>query len=90
LASNTGTESFSPDGVPGVGTELPSSGEVSGAGTRTSSLSQMEGLNKSSVNTPIGGWFTTRPESSEGIDCLVVSPEDMMKLKIIEFLLQPP
>jgi hypothetical protein len=89
LASNTGTESFSPDGVPGVGTELPSSGEVSGPGTRTSSLSQMEGLNKSSVNTPIGG-CTTRPESSEGIGCLVVSPEDMMKLKIIEFLLQPP
>jgi hypothetical protein len=31
-----------------------------------------------------------RPESSEAIGCLVVSPEDMMKLKTVEFFLQPP
>jgi hypothetical protein len=36
------------------------------------------------------GWFTTQPEPSEGIGCLIVSSEDMMKLKIIEFSLQPP
>jgi hypothetical protein len=34
------------------------------------------------------GWLAARSESSEGIGCLVVSSEDMMKLKTIEFLLQ--
>jgi hypothetical protein len=29
-----------------------------------------------------------RPESSEGIGCFIVLPEDMMKFKIIELLLQ--
>jgi hypothetical protein len=31
-----------------------------------------------------------RPELSEGIDCLVISPEEMVELKTIELLLQLP
>jgi hypothetical protein len=30
------------------------------------------------------------PKPSEGIDCLIVSLENMMKLETIEFFLQPP
>jgi triacylglycerol esterase/lipase EstA (alpha/beta hydrolase family) len=35
-------------------------------------------------------WFTAQPKPSEGIGCLVVLSEDMMKLETIEFFLQPP
>jgi hypothetical protein len=35
------------------------------------------------------GWFTARSELSEGMDCLIVSSEDMMKLETVEFLLYP-
>jgi hypothetical protein len=31
------------------------------------------------------GWFVARPEPSKGIGCLVVSLEDMMKLKTVKF-----
>jgi hypothetical protein len=36
------------------------------------------------------GWFTARPELVEGIGYLVVSPEDMVELKVVKFLLQLP
>jgi hypothetical protein len=55
LASDAGAGLFSPGGVPGAGTELPSSGEVLGECTRISSLSRIEGFNKSCANTPGGG-----------------------------------
>jgi hypothetical protein len=54
LASSVGARPFSPSGVPGMGTEAPSYGEVPGKCTRTSSSDQIEGLNKSYVNTPRG------------------------------------
>jgi hypothetical protein len=31
--------------------------------------------------------FAARPEPGKGVDCLIVSLEDMMKLKTIELLL---
>jgi hypothetical protein len=43
-----------PDGVLGMGTEVPSSREVPSERTGTSSLSQIEGLNKSYANIPGG------------------------------------
>jgi hypothetical protein len=36
------------------------------------------------------GWFTARPELVKGIGYLVVSPEDMVELKVVKFLLQLP
>jgi hypothetical protein len=36
------------------------------------------------------GQFATWPELGQGVDCLIVSPEDMMKLETIELLLQLP
>jgi hypothetical protein len=35
-------------------------------------------------------WFAAQPKPSEGIICLVVLSEDMMKLETIKFFLQPP
>jgi hypothetical protein len=55
LASDIGAGPFSPGGVPGTDIELPSSGEAPGERTEMSSLGQIEGLNKSCVNTPGGG-----------------------------------
>jgi hypothetical protein len=54
LTPSVGAGSFSPNGVPGMGTEVPSSREVPGKHTGTSSSSRIEGLNKSCVNTPEG------------------------------------
>jgi hypothetical protein len=54
LASSVRVGSFSPGGVPGMGTEEPSSGEVPGECTGTSSSDRIEGLNKSCANTPGG------------------------------------
>jgi hypothetical protein len=36
------------------------------------------------------GWglLVTRPELHEGVDCLIVASEDMMKFKTIELLLK--
>jgi hypothetical protein len=59
-------------------------------GVGISSSSQMEGLNKSFVNTPGGGWFMAQSELGEGVGCLIVSLEDMMELKTIELLFQHP
>jgi hypothetical protein len=36
------------------------------------------------------GLYSTRPESSEGVGCLIVVPEDMMKFKVVELLLELP
>jgi hypothetical protein len=36
------------------------------------------------------GWFMAQPELSEGIGCLVVSLEDMMKPETVKYFLQPP
>jgi hypothetical protein len=36
------------------------------------------------------GRFDARPELNKGVSCLVVSPEDMVELEAIEFLLQLP
>jgi hypothetical protein len=54
-AFDVGTRPSSLGGTPGTSIELLASGDVLGAGSRISSLSQMEGLNKSCVNTPGGG-----------------------------------
>jgi hypothetical protein len=54
LASSVGVGPFSPGGVLGMGTEVPSSKVVLGECTKTSSLSQIEGLNKSYVDRPGG------------------------------------
>jgi hypothetical protein len=54
LTSGVGARPFSPSGVPGMGTEVPSSREVLTKRTRASSSSQMEGFNKSCMNTPGG------------------------------------
>jgi hypothetical protein len=54
LAFNIGTGPFSPGMVLGMGVELPSSGEAPGKHVGISSR-QIEGLNKSSMNTPGGG-----------------------------------
>jgi hypothetical protein len=35
-------------------------------------------------------WFVARPEPGEGVGRLVVSPEDMVELDAIEYLLQLP
>jgi hypothetical protein len=48
----------------------------------------MEGLNKSCANTPGGGCSWLNPNWGEGIGCLIVSPEDMVQLKDVKFLLQ--
>jgi hypothetical protein len=37
-----------------------------------------------------GGGFKAGPDLGEGVGCLIVSPEDMMKLEAIELLLQLP
>jgi hypothetical protein len=55
LASDIGARSFSSGGVPGMHIEMPSSGEALGERTGMSSLSRIEGLNKSYANTPGGG-----------------------------------
>jgi hypothetical protein len=36
------------------------------------------------------GLFTNRPESGEGVGCLIVMVEDMMKFKVAKLLLELP
>jgi hypothetical protein len=55
LASEIRVESSLPSGVPSTGTGLSLPEEISGIDIRISSLSLIEGLNKSWVNTPRGG-----------------------------------
>jgi hypothetical protein len=78
LASSVRVGSFSPGGVPGMGTEEPSSGEVPG---------ECRGLEQILHEHAWRARFTTRPEPSEGIDYFIVSSEDMMKLETMEFFL---
>jgi hypothetical protein len=33
------------------------------------------------------GHFVARPEPGKGVDCLIVSPEDMVELEVVEFVL---
>jgi hypothetical protein len=54
-APDSGATPLSPGGVPSMGTSLPSLGEPQGEHARASSLSRMEGLNRSCANTPGGG-----------------------------------
>jgi hypothetical protein len=54
-ASDIGGGPFSPGGVSGMGIELPSFGETLDECAGVSSLSRIEGFNKSYVNTLRGG-----------------------------------
>jgi hypothetical protein len=76
-------------GVPSMSAGLSLSGEIPGAGIRISSSSQMEGLNKSCVDTQWGR-FVARSEPGEGVSCLVLPQEDMVDVETIELLLQLP
>jgi hypothetical protein len=53
-APDNGARPLSPGGVPSMGTGPPSLGEPQGERARASSLSRMEGLNRSCANTPGG------------------------------------
>jgi hypothetical protein len=71
-AFDIGTKLSSPDRTLGVGIEPLASGEVLRAGFGISSLSRMEGLNKSYVNMSGGGglWFNPNQARASALPLL--------------------
>jgi hypothetical protein len=63
-AFDINTRPSSPGGIPGAGIEPLASEEVPDVGSGISSSSQMEGLNKSCMNTPGGGGSRLDPNQA--------------------------